>query len=132
MVPLSAFAHFDLPGPTQYKEAGSTAPTERVIVVPVVLAGPPSALLERRPGIVAAERLMASANAQICVAANAPLNFSPFPPATEVGARERRSRRSPLDIIARQEDNHQFFVPEFGCCGSRDRFGVFRGPGFGD
>ena len=46
----------------------SIPPTETVIAVPVIPAEMPSALLERRPDIAAAERLMASANAQIGVA----------------------------------------------------------------
>jgi len=46
----------------------SIPPTEARITVPVIPAEMPSALLERRPDIAAAERLMASANAQIGVA----------------------------------------------------------------
>jgi NodT family efflux transporter outer membrane factor (OMF) lipoprotein len=46
----------------------SIPPTEAMIGVPVIPPEMPSALLERRPDIAAAERLMASANAQIGVA----------------------------------------------------------------
>src|SRR5246500_2078735 len=46
----------------------SILPTEAVIAVPVIPPEMPSALLERRPDIAAAERLMASANAQIGIA----------------------------------------------------------------
>jgi NodT family efflux transporter outer membrane factor (OMF) lipoprotein len=46
----------------------SIPPTEAMIVVPVIPAEMPSALLERRPDIAASERQMASANAQIGVA----------------------------------------------------------------
>jgi NodT family efflux transporter outer membrane factor (OMF) lipoprotein len=46
----------------------SIPPTEAMIGVPVIPPEMPSVLLERRPDIAAAERLMASANAQIGVA----------------------------------------------------------------
>jgi NodT family efflux transporter outer membrane factor (OMF) lipoprotein len=46
----------------------SIPPTEAMIAVPVIPPEMPSALLERRPDIAAAERLMASTNAQIGVA----------------------------------------------------------------
>jgi NodT family efflux transporter outer membrane factor (OMF) lipoprotein len=46
----------------------SILPTEAVIAVPVIPPEMPSVLLERRPDIAAAERLMASANAQIGIA----------------------------------------------------------------
>jgi len=42
-------------------------PTDRVLVVPLIPADVPSALLERRPDIAAAERDMQTANAQIGV-----------------------------------------------------------------
>ena len=46
----------------------SIAATDQLIAVPIIPPGLPSALLERRPDIAAAERLMASTNAQIGVA----------------------------------------------------------------
>jgi NodT family efflux transporter outer membrane factor (OMF) lipoprotein len=46
----------------------SIPPTEALIAVPVIPPEMPSALLERRPDIAAAERLMATSNAQIGVA----------------------------------------------------------------